>query len=468
MRRSASSSRAWQKRDSCTPRSYSASDCSSAQVAFLELLDDRFELGDRGFEILDRGVGHRSIESTRRTRWTRTKIRLSVPRSVVSVSVAVVRRRANLAVQLALAPASPARVAGATSAASRMTRVRSAFQHDRVAAAEHGERAERFEPAGDAPRAAPSARCWRRAHRAGQPAVGADQPRADAGEPAAEVERRRAAVEAAGRRRSRAARPARIGARERVRQLGGVAAAHRDAAGEARRTPAGRSATCTRRLSAWTRPRAAAAQPVAQAIDAAAELVLRRDDELGGRRRRRRAQSATKSAIVTSVSWPTAEITGTGDRAIARATISSLNAQRSSIDPPPRPTMTTSTPGTRAIAAAPRAISSAAPSPCTRAGRMTRCAFAIPAAQHLDDVANRRAVERRHDADLARQRRQRTLARRVEQPFGLQPLLQLIERELQRAEARAARGARRRADTRPSARRPRSCRARRRAGRRPA
>ena len=28
------------------------------QVAFLELLDDRFELGDRGFEVLDGGVGH--------------------------------------------------------------------------------------------------------------------------------------------------------------------------------------------------------------------------------------------------------------------------------------------------------------------------------------------------------------------------------------------------------------------------
>jgi len=56
-----------------------------------------------------------------------------------------------------------------------------------------------------------------------------------------------------------------------------------------------------------------------------------------------------KIGIVTSVSWPTAETTGTGTRAIARATISSLNAQRSSIEPPPRPTITTSTPGTRAI-----------------------------------------------------------------------------------------------------------------------
>ena len=83
-----------------------------------------------------------------------------------------------------------------------------------------------------------------------------------------------------------------------------------------------------------------------------------------------------KIGIVTSVSWPTAEITGTGDAAIARATISSLKAQRSSIDPPPRPTMMTSTPLTRPMAFRPRAISPAASSPWTRAGRMTRCAFA--------------------------------------------------------------------------------------------
>ena len=47
-------------------------------------------------------------------------------------------------------------------------------------------------------------------------------------------------------------------------------------------------------------------------------------DGVGARR------SATKSAIVKSVSWPTAEITGTRQAGIARATGSSLNAQ----DPP--------------------------------------------------------------------------------------------------------------------------------------
>ena len=59
----------------------------------------------------------------------------------------------------------------------------------------------------------------------------------------------------------------------------------------------------------------------------------------------------------------------------------------------------------------------------------------VAAAQDVDDVADRGAVERGDDADLAGKRRQRTLARLVEQSFGGQPLLQLIEGELQRAEA---------------------------------
>ena len=59
----------------------------------------------------------------------------------------------------------------------------------------------------------------------------------------------------------------------------------------------------------------------------------------------------------------------------------------------------------------------------------------VPAPEHLDDVADRGAVQRRHDPDLARQRRQRSLARRVEQPFLLQAFLELIECELERTEA---------------------------------
>ena len=50
-------------------------------------------------------------------------------------------------------------------------------------------------------------------------------------------------------------------------------------------------------------------------------------------------KSATKSEIVKSVSWPIPLITGCWAAKIALATPSSLNAQRSSIDPPPRATM---------------------------------------------------------------------------------------------------------------------------------
>ena len=52
--------------------------------------------------------------------------------------------------------------------------------------------------------------------------------------------------------------------------------------------------------------------------------------------------SATKSHIVKSVSCPTADITGTGDERTFLASVSSLKAQRSSIEPPPLPIIMTS------------------------------------------------------------------------------------------------------------------------------
>ncbi len=59
----------------------------------------------------------------------------------------------------------------------------------------------------------------------------------------------------------------------------------------------------------------------------------------------------------------------------------------------------------------------------------------MAAGEDLDDVAERRTIERRDDPDLGRQRRQRPFASRVEEAFGLELLLQLLERQLQRAEA---------------------------------
>ena len=78
--------------------------------------------------------------------------------------------------------------------------------------------------------------------------------------------------------------------------------------------------------------------------------------------------SATRSHSVTSVSWPTAEITGTGSAATARATRSWLKVQRSSREPPPRPMMARSNPSIRHSSARAAQISAAAPSPCTRVG----------------------------------------------------------------------------------------------------
>ena len=93
------------------------------------------------------------------------------------------------------------------------------------------------------------------------------------------------------------------------------------------------------------------------------QLVLIRDG-VGAR------TSAAKSARLVSVSWPTAEITGIGDPAIARTTISSLNAHRSSIEPPPRATISTSgRSGSAFMPAIPAVTFSAAPSPCTGVGQ---------------------------------------------------------------------------------------------------
>ena len=85
-------------------------------------------------------------------------------------------------------------------------------------------------------------------------------------------------------------------------------------------------------------------------------------------------RSAAKSISVVSVSCPTALISGIGDSAAARTTASSLKAHRSSIEPPPRATISRS--GLLGIAPNPRiaaAILGAAPSPCTGTGQTMTC-----------------------------------------------------------------------------------------------
>ena len=54
-------------------------------------------------------------------------------------------------------------------------------------------------------------------------------------------------------------------------------------------------------------------------------------------------KSATKSQMVKSVSWPTADTTGIDERKISRARASSLKGAISSSEPPPRAIIITST-----------------------------------------------------------------------------------------------------------------------------
>ena len=61
---------------------------------------------------------------------------------------------------------------------------------------------------------------------------------------------------------------------------------------------------------------------------------------------------------------------------------------------------------------------------------------AAPAApQHFQEIADGRAGGTGHECDPPREPRQGPLAARIEQAFGGQPLVQLAERQLQRADA---------------------------------
>ena len=79
-------------------------------------------------------------------------------------------------------------------------------------------------------------------------------------------------------------------------------------------------------------------------------------------------RSAAKSVKEKSISWPTAEITGRVQSCTAATTISSLKAHRSSKEPPPRPTISTSQRRSRSAWRMAAAISPAAFSPWTATG----------------------------------------------------------------------------------------------------
>ena len=150
--------------------------------------------------------------------------------------------------------------------------------------------------------------------------------------------------------------------------------------------------------------------------------------------------SAARSISVQSVSWPTAEMSGMALAAAARTTISSLKPHRSSRLPPPRATISTSgrgmrPPGRQRIEAADgggdlggAGLALHPHRPDQHAGREAL----VEAVQH---VADHGAGRRGDDADHARQVRQRLLALLVEQAFGGELLLALLQQRHQRADA---------------------------------
>src|SRR5262249_8322860 len=56
------------------------------------------------------------------------------------------------------------------------------------------------------------------------------------------------------------------------------------------------------------------------------------------------------------------------------------------------------------------------------------------ASDHVENIAKRRAVDRRDDADTSRQKRQLSFSRDVEKSLGFEFFLHLLETKLQRAE----------------------------------
>ena len=192
--------------------------------------------------------------------------------------------------------------------------------HDGVAAAQHGERRERAGLCRQPP-AMPGRPLSRRAHRGHQRRHRGADPLLPGSARCAAIQRSRARpVEPLPKRRLRAAR--RLGQRVARPRRRRRCAASRSAGesivsvrGRGRPEPAARSSSASAgpgRAGASRGRACGAGSPVRRHDLAAAEGV-------GARR------SATRSAMLTSTSWPTPETTGTGLRAMARATGSVLN-----------------------------------------------------------------------------------------------------------------------------------------------
>jgi len=152
------------------------------------------------------------------------------------------------------------------------------------------------------------------------------------------------------------------------------------------------------------------------------QLVASARHDFRRHRRCRGAKIGTKSQIVKSTSCPTADMTGTRELNTARATTSSLNAHKSSSEPPPRPTINTST-SCRVFMYWIAGRSPRRPLlPELLPGIPGRDAVVAPL-EHAQDILDCGTRGRCDHADLLRQGRQRSFARRVEKPLTLQRAL---------------------------------------------
>ena len=171
-------------------------------------------------------------------------------------------------------------------------------------------------------------------------------------------------------------------------------------------SPALRAGRASRAVRGGSRACAAALDPCSEPPDDAQPLERIGYRELRGRRGRGRAHVCGKIGDGEIESWPTPQISGMEDAAMTRAKRSSLNAHRSSSEPPPR---------ARIEYIALRALAGELdgrgdlggrlrrPAPATGIGQDgARRRSAAPArARH---VAHRRAARRGDHADAPRQR----------------------------------------------------------------
>jgi len=128
----------------------------------------------------------------------------------------------------------------------------------------------------------------------------------------------------------------------------------------------------------------------------------------------RRGKSATKSAMVNQFRGRRPRSREFARPLWPRATRSSLKPHISSIEPPPRPTIITSTSGNFCARAIPAQIELGAPSPCTRAGITVTRRPANAGREYLN-IANGGARRRGHHRHMPRQSWKRAFAVSVKQ-----------------------------------------------------